>query len=98
MPLLKTIITVILFVLISCKKESTHTLGEYKPKFVVEGWIEQDDYPFVILTHNLPFFTSVDSAQLSEVVIRWAKVTVSDGQTTEVLTAKRDTNYFPPFI
>ena len=82
----------------ACKKEDSATLGEYKPKFVVEGWIESDNYPYVILTHNVPFFATLDSAQLDQLVIRWAKVTVSDGQTSEVLTAKRDNNYFPPFI
>jgi hypothetical protein len=98
--LLKKIIApaVILLLLSNCKKEEPQTLGEYTPKFVVEGWIEQGDYPYVSLTHNIPFFTSLDSAQLAEVVIRWAKVTVSDGETTEILTAKRDNNYFPPYI
>lgn len=70
----------------------------YSPKFVVEGWIEDNDYPVVILTHNAPFFSTLDSATLRELVIRWAKVTVSDGEKTEVLTGKINNNYFPPFI
>jgi hypothetical protein len=92
------ILWMFLLLLGSCNKEEAPTLGGYKPKFVVEGWIEQDDYPYVILTHNAPFFTSLDSAQISELVIRWAKVTVSDGVKSEVLTSRRDNNYFPPFI
>ncbi|MNS19946.1 hypothetical protein D3C72_516730 [compost metagenome] len=70
----------------------------YSPKFVVEGWIENDDYPVVLLTHNAPFFSTLDSATLKELMIRWAKVTVSDGEKTEVLTGKINNNYFPPFI
>lgn len=84
--------------LFGCKEEDIYSTKDYSPKFVVEGWIENGQYPHVILTHNLPFFTSVDSAQLSEIVIRYAKVTVSDGVQTEILTGKKDTDYFPSFI
>ena len=86
------------FTLLACKKEPLKSFGEYSPKFVVEGWIEQDDYPHIILTHNIPFFTTLDSAQLNEIVIRYAKVSVSDGERTEILTATKDANYFPSFI
>lgn len=94
----RTILFLFLSVLLGCKKEEMNTLDEYVPKFAVEGWIEQDGYPHVILTHNIPFFTTLDSAQINEIVIRWAKVTVSDGVTSEILTARRDDNYFPPYI
>jgi hypothetical protein len=80
----------------ACKKEEKPE--SYKPKFVVEGWIENGDYPYVLLTHNLPFFTTVDSAQLAEIIIRYAKVTVSDGTQEEVLTGMRDDRYFPYFV
>lgn len=82
----------------ACKKETELTIKDYKPNFVVEGWIEDGSFPYVIITHNSPFFASLDSTQLDQLMIRHAKVTVSDGEQTEVLTAKRDTNYFPPFI
>lgn len=95
---MKVIIVLFLgLALLSCQKEDNN-IGTYKPKFVVEGWIEDGEYPHVILTHNLPFFTAVDSAQLNEVVIRWAKVSVSDGEETEILTAGKDSRYFPPYI
>ncbi|WP_316841229.1 DUF4249 domain-containing protein [Pedobacter gandavensis] len=86
----------LLFLLCACKKEKNP--GLYKPKFVVEGWIEAGDFPYVTLTHNLPFFATMDSAQLAEIVIRYAKVTVSDGFETEVLTAMVDKRYFPYFV
>lgn len=81
----------------ACEKEPLTNREGYMPKFVVEGWIEEGGYPFVMLSHNLPFFTAVDSAQLSEVVIRWAKVSVSDGTNTEILTGMKDNRYFPPY-
>lgn len=93
----KTLLFIGLFTLVyACKKEKNP--GLYKPKFVIEGWIEAGDFPYVIITHNLPFFTAVDSAQLAEVIIRYAKVTVSDGMETEVLTATTDNRYFPNFV
>lgn len=82
----------------SCKEQDDFTRKDFKPHFVVEGWIENGDFPHVILTHNVPFFTTLDSAQLNELIIRYAKITVSDGQKTEVLTTTKDDNYFPSFI
>ncbi|SHG01377.1 DUF4249 domain-containing protein [Pedobacter caeni] len=87
---------VVVLLTYSCKKEEKPAV--YKPRFVLEGWIEKDDYPYVIVTHNLPFFTAIDSAQLAEVIIRYAKVTVSDGVETEVLTGTTDKRYFPYFL
>ncbi len=97
--ILKAIVAIAFFLfIIGCEKNDTENSKNYLPKFVVEGWIENGQYPHVILTHNLPFFTSVDSAQLSEIVIRYAKVTVSDGINTEILTGGKDSNYFPSFV
>jgi hypothetical protein len=87
------IIFLLLLLLVSCKKD----VEKYQPKFIVEGSIEQDGYAFVTLTHNLPFYAPIDSAQLDKVVIRYAKVTVSNGAETEVLTGYYDKNTFPYF-
>ena len=35
---------------------------------------------------------------LSQYLIRWAKVSVSDGERTVVLTGKFDSRYFPPYV
>ncbi len=95
----KAIIALAFFLtIVGCEKNDINNRKNYFPKFVVEGWIENGQYPHVILTHNLPFFTSVDSAQLSEIIIRYAKITVSDGLNTEVLTGGKDANYFPSFV
>jgi hypothetical protein len=80
---------------ISCKKNSS---SFYTPTFVVEGWIENGEPPYVILTHNIPADVALDSANLYEIVIRWAKVTVSDGVNTEVLTLKKDNRFSPAYI
>ena len=38
------------------------------------------------------------AADMLNHIAKWAKVTVSDGTTTEILTGMPDTRYFPPYI
>lgn len=66
---------------------------------VVEGWIENGGFPVVMLTR--PLYLSNDWQyidSLSDYIVRWAKVTISDGTDTVVLTGKYDKGYFPPYI
>ena len=72
---------------------------EYRPEIVVEGWIEDGGYPIVMVTTTVPvteYYKEWDSLQ--EHIIRWAKVTVSDGEKEEVLIGKMNSDYFPPYI
>lgn len=70
----------------SCEKEVYIELPEPEESFVVEGWIEQDDYPVVVLTRNSSYFDKVDSTTLSKLFVTTATVLVSDGETTEQLS------------
>ena len=66
---------------------------------VVEGWIEDGGHPVVMLTSTVPVSeqeTSIDS--LGQYLIRWARVAVSDGERTVVLSGKYTKDYFPPYI
>ena len=72
--------------------------SEFDYTIAVEGWIDEGDVPYVILTKTIPIFSTLDSLAISEMVIRWAKVSVSDGETTEILTGRIDKDYFPPFV
>lgn len=81
---------------LSCKK--TTNTKQFDPKFVVEGWIENGQYPVVIVTHNLPIDAVIDSAQAEEIIIRWAKVEVQTDDESEILTLMRDDNIFPKYI
>lgn len=70
-----------------------------KEVIVVEGWIEAGRYPIVMLTTNVPVSKegqSIDS--LEQYLIRWAKVTISDGKEEVILTGRMDKDYFPPYI
>ncbi len=74
-------------------------LGTAESQLVVEGWIENEGYPVVILSRSVPIsedYTPMD--ELDQYLLRWAKVTVSDGQNSVVLTGKYDSGYFPPYI
>ncbi len=66
---------------------------------VVEGWIEAGDHPIVMVTTSVQVSqTYQDWSVLEENIVRWAKVTVSDGKDTVVLTGKFNKDYFPPYI
>lgn len=69
------------------------------PKLVVEGWIEDGGHPIVMITTSLSVSQEYQEwTVLYENMLRWAKVTVSDGQDTVVLTGRRSKDYFPPYV
>lgn len=83
--------------LLSCDDhdDTLVTTGEV----VVEGWIEDGEFPVVKLTSPVRIFSqwqSVDS--LNNIVLRWEHVTVSNGEQTVTLTGQYDSRYFPPYI
>lgn len=84
------------FLLNGCVDESD--INDFEYKLAVEGWIEEGSIPYVILTQSNPLISTIDTASVENMVIRWAKVSVSDGEQTEVLSGRVDKNYFPPFI
>lgn len=77
--------------------------GDIEPpesrQIVVEGWIEEGGHPVVILSFTIPLdeeYTSLDS--IDQYLIRWGRVSVSDGKNTVVLSGKYDKGYFPPYV
>lgn len=81
-----------------CNPSWDFTNEDYYPQIVVEGWIENGNFPCVILTQTKNLNLGQDSMDVSDITIRWAKVTVSDGTQTEVLTGRMDERYFPPYV
>lgn len=72
---------------------------EDDPQIVVEGWIDDGGYPVVILTTTVSVGEELrEWGSLKDNIIRWAKVTVSDGEHEEVLTGRRSDDHFPPYI
>ena len=41
---------------------------------------------------------STESTTLSDLVVRWANVTISDGERTETLIGRIDNSMTPPFV
>ena len=67
---------------------------------VVEGWIENGDHPVVMVSESIGIATGRKMAadDMLDHIAKWAKVSVSDGEHTEILTGLVDTRYFPPYI
>jgi hypothetical protein len=93
-----SLIGLILLFFSACSDDVNIPIPEPTKKVVIDGWIESGDYPKVILTFNSPFFSTVDSASFRNMLLLSAKVTVSCGADSEVLTLFKDESYFPPYI
>jgi hypothetical protein len=66
---------------------------------VVDGWINSDGAPIVIVTKSLAISGDINKEiKLNNLLVQWAKVTISDGDSTYILTGSPDKNYFPPYI
>lgn len=88
-------------ILISMNSCDENHMPDPVESIVVEGWIDVGRFPVVILTHSLPLRSigeGLPMDELSDYVVRWAKVTVSDGESEVVLTGGNDEDYFPPYI
>lgn len=69
----------------SCTTDITVDLPAPKEQFVVEGYIEQDAAPYILLTRNAPFFGDIDLNDVDQYLVHDAVVTVSDGIVTDTL-------------
>jgi|SRR5574344_461685 hypothetical protein len=73
--------------LTGCREEFTTSSAG----LVVEGWIDNNEFPVVYITTSIPLDLNYKNVEeLNNSIIRWAKVTVSDGDTTVTLTGKGD--------
>lgn len=98
LPGLPAIVAAWLLLLTACEDSLEFDIQGYEPKLVVDGWIEHNQYPVVVLSKSAAFFSEIDSIALRELVASRAKVTVSDGEKEEVLTLKKNELYFPPYV
>lgn len=93
---LYSLFCLLLFLLQSC---TVDYFVDNKSEIVVEGWIEDNKPPMVILSKTLTLSDEYQSlTDLRDYIVTWAKVSVSDGVDTVVLTGKYDPGYFPPYI
>lgn len=95
---LKNIILILILAFFSCQKEIDLNLPEAEEQIVVDGYIENNAYPYVVLTKSVPFFSDIDSAQLRNLIVTTAKVTVTFDSVSEILTLQPNDKFFPPYV
>ena len=85
---------------ICCNDDLNLDIPEPDDTIVIDGWIESGQFAKVLLTRNSPYFSTIDSASIRALVLTWAKVTLTDsaGEKSEILTLRRNDDYFPPYI
>lgn len=84
--------------LIGCEPENIDDA-----KIVVEGWIDADRHPIVMLhtSYSLDASSDPDTTLLGileEHMVLFGKVVLFDGEDSVILTGRVDTNYLPPYI
>lgn len=95
--ILTSILTAILIGTTSCSDTDNDNTGN--ESLVVEGWIANNEHPIVLLSTSVSVTDQKQSiSSLSDHIQRWAKVTISDGDTTVTLMGKYDKRYMPPYI
>ena len=83
------------FLALSCEGETPPA----RESLVVEAWIESGAAPVVILSRSIvPSVQKLSFSDLERYVVKWARVTLSDGEREVVLTGKTSRNHMPPFI
>lgn len=88
---------IIALISISCV-ETNFEVSNYNSEIVIDGWIEQGRHCQVLLTLSAPYFSNIDSTSLRNYGLTRAKVTLNDGEKSEVLTLKPNSSYFPPYM
>lgn len=67
---------------LSCEKEVNINLNSGDPKLVIDGQIETNGYPFVVLTKSVGYFSKIDLATLENNFAHNAIITISDGSSS----------------
>lgn len=80
----------------SCSENDPVDIFSQKMPIVIEGWIEDEGLPVVIVTRATNLSTA--DGPLDNLVQRWCRVTVSDSTQSEVLPMRINTQYIPSVI
>ncbi len=77
----------LIFILLftACEQEVELDIPVSEQDYVVEGYIEQNLPPFVILTKSTPYFSPITLATIEESFVHDAIVTVNNGTYTDTL-------------
>ena len=86
---------ILIFVMGSC--EDSVTQPEVN-QIVIDGFIDEGKFPIVSITKAISLTSESQEIDIMDYCIRWAKVSINDGENEVVLTGKWDNSYFPPYI
>ena len=83
----------LIILITSCAQEVEIDTGEFVPRIVIEGYIENNEYPWINITNNQEFFKDINLdftseegiATLLNLFVMDAEVTVTDGTTIDTL-------------
>ena len=73
-----SLVLIVFSLLFGCLKEESY-VPAYQQKLIVDGRIELGRHAIVSLSLNEKYDGGIDSLELSDMIVRWAKVTVSNG-------------------
>ena len=88
---MKQILLVLSFLVFSCIENTI----ENEDQLTVEAYITLGDFANVNLTNSIPFKGVIDSLEVIKSIEAKAKVVLSNGNETEILTLKKDASKFP---
>lgn len=82
--------------LFSCSKTE---FPQNTPQLVIDGYIDDGGFPVVMVTTSVAVSTeSQEFSNLADHLLRWATVSINNGESEVFLTGKIDKEFFPPFI
>jgi len=81
--------------LLSCTKDVQLDLPTEDQRLVIEGYVELNKFPIVYLTKTKKYTDKINKENITEYIASVAKVTVSNGIESEVLTLKLNQEIFP---
>ncbi|SFC87102.1 DUF4249 family protein [Algibacter pectinivorans] len=86
-------IIIIVLLLVSCVRNQEVVLSS--DQLTVEGVISENNFAEIYLTNSLAFSGVIDSLEVAKSIEAKAKVELFDGETSEILTLKKDNSRFP---
>ena len=79
------LLSIFILLFTACEQEVELDIPPAEQQYVVEGYIEQDLPPFVILTKSTPYFSPITLASIEESFVHDAIITVNNGAYTDTL-------------
>ncbi len=74
--------SIVLITLMSCEEEITLDMPTGEQKIVIEGYIEPEAPPYILLTHTIPYFSQDFTNEISDIFISGAEISIFNGTKT----------------